>query len=286
MKDEDLRFAASLLLTPPDRWAEATRTALAAGYERVVTGDHLKLGAPFQALAVAAHQGAATGTYLVDPTQWSPQALAREVDTAITVSGGRFELGLGVPQPADPQAGPAAVAAALAVLEARIEPGRRPRVLLAVFTDEDVPLAAERADVVSIVGADIVDGGLHVHSRDQISDQVGRVRERAAGRAFELNIGIKHLEITGDREAAAAAVRSRIAPGLTEEQLLDLPHVLIGSPDEIAEQVLADRRDLGFGYLSMHEGLVAGFAPVIAALRAGERRGKPAPPTSVHTHQH
>lgn len=274
MTGQDLRFAASLLLTPPARWAEATRTALASGYDTVVTGDHLKLGAPFQTLVVAAHEGAATGTYLVDPTQWSPEALAREVDTAITMSGGRFELGLGVPQPSGPQAGPRAVAAALDAVEARIEHGRRPRVLLAVFTDEDIHLAATRADIVSVVGADIVDGGgLHVHSRERITEQVGRVRE-LAGRPLELNIGVKHLEITDDREAAAALVRPKIAPALTEKQLLDLPHVLIGSPDEIAAQILADQRDLGFSYLSMHENLVAAFTPVISALRRNPHQRK------------
>ncbi|WP_329060035.1 hypothetical protein [Amycolatopsis sp. NBC_01480] len=263
----DLRFAASLLLTPPAEWASATKTALDAGYDTVVTSDHPGMGSPFQTLAVAAGAGAATGTYLVDPSRWPPELLAREVDTAITLSGGRFELGLGVPQPSGPQAGPAAVAAALDAVEARIEPERRPRVLLAVFSDEDIPLAAERADVVSIVGADIVaGGGLHLHSRARIAEQIGRVRE-LAGRPMEVDLGVKQLVVTDDRAAAAAGLRPQAAPSLTEKELLDLPHALFGSVEEIAGQIRADARDLGFGRLSMHQAMVAGFTPVISALR-------------------
>lgn len=267
MTADRLRFAASLLLSPPERWAEETAAALAAGYDTVVTGDHLRFGAPFQALAVAARERASTGTYLVDPTQWSPAALAREVDTAVAVSGGRFELGLGVARPERPGAGPAAVTAALDAVAERLAPDRRPPVLLAVFTDEDVPLAAERADVVSIVGADVLpDGGLRLHDRERIAGHVARVLDLADRRPV-LNLGVKHLVVTEDREAAAAELRARVAPELTAERFLDLPHVLIGSHAEIAEKVLADAGQLGFTYLSMHQSLVPDFAPVIAALR-------------------
>jgi hypothetical protein len=57
------------------------------------------------------------------------------------------------------------------------------------------------------------------------------------------------------------------APDLSLEQALGLPVVLLGTLDQIVEQVRDRRRRYGFSYLTVLEPHMEAFAPVIEALR-------------------
>jgi hypothetical protein len=73
------------------------------------------------------------------------------------------------------------------------------------------------------------------------------------------------------REFRFGAVRAflPLVPHLTEEQLLDLPMVAVGSVRDIAEQLRARRERHGFSYLTVLEPYMEAFAPVMAELRSG-----------------
>ncbi|HET8618558.1 MAG TPA: hypothetical protein VFM27_06345, partial [Acidimicrobiales bacterium] len=78
---------------------------------------------------------------------------------------------------------------------------------------------------------------------------------------LELSVLVQHVEVTGDRRAAAARwARGELDPGL----LLDSPFVLLGSPAGLAEQV-ARLAAAGVTYVTTFEPC----AGALAAARAG-----------------
>ena len=66
----------------------------------------------------------------------------------------------------------------------------------------------------------------------------------------------------------AAEVVASLAPlfDLTPEQLRAAPLALIGTVEEITEQLRARREELGFSYIVVHEAEMDALAPVIAEL--------------------
>ncbi len=67
---------------------------------------------------------------------------------------------------------------------------------------------------------------------------------------------------------AGQRARRRLAD-FTAEQVLDTPFLLIGTIDEIAEQVRERRQRYGFSFITVHEPFMRDFAPVIERVRAG-----------------
>ena len=51
--------------------------------------------------------------------------------------------------------------------------------------------------------------------------------------------------------------------------MLDTPFLLIGTIDEIADQVRERRQRYGFSFITVHEPFMPAFAPVIGRLQAG-----------------
>lgn len=65
------------------------------------------------------------------------------------------------------------------------------------------------------------------------------------------------------REAAA-----ELAPlfGVAADDLADIPMAMVGTADEICDQLLARRKRWGFSYIVVHEGEIDAFAPVVDQL--------------------
>jgi alkanesulfonate monooxygenase SsuD/methylene tetrahydromethanopterin reductase-like flavin-dependent oxidoreductase (luciferase family) len=55
---------------------------------------------------------------------------------------------------------------------------------------------------------------------------------------------------------------------MTAEELLDTPFVLIGTVEEMAEQIVRNRERFGFTYYTVHGPYLDAFAPVIERVRA------------------
>jgi hypothetical protein len=72
---------------------------------------------------------------------------------------------------------------------------------------------------------------------------------------------------TPDRRAAAAELAARFGTVMTVDELLDTPFLLIGTADQMAEQVVRNRDRYGFTYLTVHDSYLEAFAPVIDRLR-------------------
>ncbi|MFJ9891634.1 TIGR03621 family F420-dependent LLM class oxidoreductase [Streptomyces sp. NPDC091287] len=284
-----IRFGVSEISSDAD-WPDRAREAERLGYDTFATTDHLGMTAPFPSLvaAAAATSRIEVATYLTNTALWDPEVLAREVAGTDRLTGGRLAVGLH-----SGQTGTTRTAALTArekqdwlvetvdVLDRLLtDPAHRPRplrsprppLMIGAHNPDQLELAVRRADTVCLIGAELPAGGGFVLSGPkEFAAQVATVRARAGqlGRAPELNTGVKKVVVTDDRWAAADALRPSLAPHLTTEQLLALPTVLIGTHQEIAEQIRGHHDRYGLGSYMVLGTHLHDFAPVIPLLRKG-----------------
>jgi len=132
--------------------------------------------------------------------------------------------------------------------------------------------AAREADIVGFAAKALPGGGLDVLdiTAGAARRKLGWVREAAAGasRSPALNVLVFVLEVTDDRRGAAERHAAGL-PGLTAEEVLESPHVLIGTPAQMAEDLRRRRDEYGFSYVVLNSAVEAHleeFAPVVALL--------------------
>ncbi len=131
-------------------------------------------------------------------------------------------------------------------------------------------LAAREADIVGFnpgLAAGVVDERIAPTAHAEATDQKLRwVREAAGDRMddIELQTSVFFGSITDDAMATAEFMASMI--GATAEQMLDSPHVLIGTVDECIERVRSWRERWGISYVSFSGDFMDEMAPVVAAL--------------------
>jgi hypothetical protein len=93
------------------------------------------------------------------------------------------------------------------------------------------------------------------------------VRETAGDRyaQLELNALVQRVVVTDDRRQAAEELANRW-PQLSPEEVLRSPYVLIGTVDQMVEDLQARRERWGISYYVIFEPYMDTFAPVIARL--------------------
>lgn len=285
------RFGVNLMSpAPAGEWRAKCRRAEELGYDVILAPDHLGMPAPFPALVAAAEatERPRLGTFVLNAGFWNPALLAREVATTDTLTDGRLELGLGTgyvqaehETAGLPWGSPGErvdhlrrtveeLERLLGSEDQQPQPvQKRVPLLIGANGDRMLRLSAEHADIAAFTGARTRDGGvLEPLAAEELDERVALYRKLAAGRAepAELNLLIQIVIVTDDPGAAIQPWLSRI-PHLTEQQVLELPIVLVGTLDDIVEQVRAQRDRFGFSYLTVLEPNMEVFAPVVARLR-------------------
>ncbi|MFC7645574.1 TIGR03621 family F420-dependent LLM class oxidoreductase [Streptosporangium lutulentum] len=280
MNDRSFRFGASLLSAGPSRstWRARVQEVEDLGYDVLQVPDHLGMMAPFPALVAAADvTGIRLGTYVLNAGVSSPAYLAREVADTYRLTDGQLELGLGagyVPEefaaaglsfgtPGSRLRRLEEVLTGVRELLAAEADAPRPPIMLAGSGDRILSLAARNADIVSFP----ITAGFGAGTPEQaLAARVQRVREAAGERItdIELNLfvaGVGRQVTDIDLSVISAAT------GMSPEQLADLPGVLVGSPQRIADDLLRYREEFGIGYISVLEPHMRTFAEVIPLLR-------------------
>ncbi|WP_369395536.1 TIGR03621 family F420-dependent LLM class oxidoreductase (plasmid) [Streptomyces sp. CG1] len=279
-------FRFGVVLTPdPDRktWQERCRLAERLGYDTLLVPDHLGTAAPFPSLMAAAEvtERPRLGTFVLNAGLWNPVLLARETATAFRLLEGRLEAGLGTgyvraecEQAGLPWRTPGGRAAHLADVLRHITgaTGPRPPVLVGGSGRRLLELAAEHADTAGFVPgtrSSAPGRAPRLFSPGELQERVDFLRLRARERTqrtapLELNVFVHHVEITTDRRGAAEAWTGT---GLSTEQVLGLPTVLLGSTAELAALLREHRDRFGFSYITVRETAMEVFAPVVESLR-------------------
>lgn len=131
-------------------------------------------------------------------------------------------------------------------------------------------LAAREADIVGFnpgLAAGVVDARIAPSAHAEATDQkLAWVREAAGARFddIELQTSVFFGSITDDARGTAEFIAASI--GATAEQMLESPHVLLGTVDECVERVRSWRERWGISYVSFGGEFMVEMAPVVAAL--------------------
>ncbi len=139
-------------------------------------------------------------------------------------------------------------------------------------------LAAREADIVGFSGLTFRNGGaappdLSGWLVSGVDERVQMVREAAGGARYaglELSALVQQVVVTDDRRQVAEEL-ARSWTQLTADEILQSPYVLIGTVDQMVEDLQAYRDRWGISYYVVHEPFMDAFAPVVARLARSGR---------------
>ena len=134
-------------------------------------------------------------------------------------------------------------------------------------------LAAREADIVGFSGITFRDGGasppdVSAWRAPAVDERVRLVREAAGEERFahlDLNALVQRVIVTEDRDAAAEELARRW-PALSGDEILQSPYLLVGTVEQMVEDLRARRQRWGISYYVIHEPYLDHFAPVVAQL--------------------
>jgi probable F420-dependent oxidoreductase len=154
-----------------------------------------------------------------------------------------------------------------------------PPILMGGGSPRILAIGGRLADIISVSTRATPDGRVDMPNirLAAVEDKVRRIREAAGARfsEIELNMTVRDLRLTNDRAATArellnewAAVPARLAnvEQLTEEDVLDSPHMAIGTVEQIVEQFEISRERWGFNYLEVSSSDAEAVAPIFERL--------------------
>lgn len=276
-------------------WVEKCRKAEDLGFDVIGTSDHLGRTPPFPALVLAAEvtDRVRLTTFVLNTAFYNPVVLARDVTGTDQLSEGRLELGLGTGYVKSefeaagiefPRASKRVdhlertvkeLKRLFADEEHKPAPARKsgPPLLVAGRGDRLLTLAAEHADIIGFTGvAATPDGGTYAPADAAgIDERVRFVREKLNGRDVEFNVLSHFVKIVEDRRTGLEQVLDVFGKPFTDtlpvEKIAELPTALVGTHEQIAEQLLAHRERFGISYFTVLEPALDDFAPVIELLR-------------------
>ncbi len=130
--------------------------------------------------------------------------------------------------------------------------------------------AARLADIVG-VNPNVGEGkvgpeAIASMSADATDEKLGWVREAAGDRFDDIEISILKFVtiVTDDRDVVAGKVGG--AMGMDAATLLASPHTLVGSAEQIGEELIEQRERWHGSYVTVQSDALESFAPVVAAL--------------------
>jgi probable F420-dependent oxidoreductase len=299
------RFGVQAAVAPTmSAWRDQARMAESLGYSTLYVSDHLDAQfGPLVATTVAAEATSTlhVGFGVLNNDLRNPVVLAKEIATLGLAAEGRVEVGLGAGwlRSDYEEAGieydaPAVrvdrLAESLAVMKTLWSEGKAtsagthyavgdahcdprpaspPRVIVGGGSRRILTVAAEHADTVG-VNTSLASGekGGDLASQatfDHFDRCLAWVREGAGDRfsSIELQIMAFATRVVASRRAA---VRTATMLGLPGEDALELPIVLLGTPDELCEQLLKRRERWGFTNIVVPGEAMESFAPLVARL--------------------
>jgi probable F420-dependent oxidoreductase len=289
-----------------DEWVAKAQKAENIGYSTFLVPDHLEdqlAAVPALVATAEATTSIRLGSSVFDNDFRHPVMLAKEAATIDLLSGGRFELGIGAgwAQSEYEQAGIPFDAGSIRVsrleealhiikglfageplnfsgqyytvtnLEGFPKPIQRPNppIFVGGGSKRILSIAAREANIVGFGPRTRADGsGLDTTdaTAEATERKVAWVRQ-AAGERFnelELNAIVFTVVVTDQRKQASEQLTQRFQ--MTTQQVLEMPHCLVGTADQITEDLLYRREKYGISYISVFAESMETFAPVVARL--------------------
>ena len=291
---------------PAENWFAMVRRAEELGFSTYIALDHFVRGLDTTAslmAAAAATERLRIGSFVFDNDFRHPALLAKAATTLDVLSNGRFELGIGAGWlkeeydqtgiPFDPpgiriermteaikilkliftQEHPVSFSGKHYTITDLICPPHpiqkpHPPFVIGGGSKRVLTIAGQEADIVGITTRALAGGSKD--TRDNTAAATAQksawVREAAGPRfdQIELNVIVSDLVVTNDQRAAASTIAGQY--GLNLDEVLDSPQILLGTEDQMVEQLLDRRERYGFSYIVVTEPNMEKLAPVVAKL--------------------
>jgi probable F420-dependent oxidoreductase len=277
-----------------DEWLTKARRIESLGFSTLLIPDTLgPTLSPFPALTAAAiaTQTLRVGTFVLANDYRNPVQVARESSALDFLSNGRFELGLGAGRPnaeSDYQklgiafeSGGTRVtrlgesigiikklmrgeqvtttSSNYSVVDADIFPPPvqqpHPPILMAASGDRLLGLAAREADILTL-------GVPPTETAESFTRRIDLIRREAGERFDQLEL---HVNLIAAGQQMPRYVQ-RFGLDLEKLKSSGSPVALIGSVDEMCEQLSARREKYGISYIAVADELMESFAPVVARM--------------------
>jgi probable F420-dependent oxidoreductase len=246
------------------------------------------------------------GTMVLDNDYRHPVMLAKEAATLDMLSGGRLELGIGAGwlRSEYEQAGMPFERAgtridrleeALTILKGLFSgeplhhrgahytidglrgvplPAQTPQlpILIGGGKRRVLTLAGREANIVGILTSSVASGtlddGVEERFPAAIDEKIGWIRDGAGDRFPQIELSLIPSVVITDkrRERAAEIISERGWNGVGVDDLLSMPSFLIGTCEQIIEDLLRLRDRFGFTYYVVSDSIQEQFAPVVAEL--------------------
>lgn len=242
------------------------------------------------------------GTLVLSNDFRHPAVLAKELATLDVLSGGRLEVGLGAGflrrdydgggirfDPPGDRVG--RLEESLQVLRGLFGPGpltyrgrhyqldeldafpkpvQRPHPPLHVAAAQPrmLAIAGREADIVNLQGVSTRGGVMSEdpagRSPDALAERIERIRAAAGDRFDQIELSTVLTLAVTDRPRRAAEEMARVRGwGVTPEQVLAMPSVLVGPPHHLVELLQERRRAFGLSYLVLSDAALDAAVPLL-----------------------
>lgn len=254
-----------------DEWRAAAARLASLGFDSVLIPDtQFTLSPPLAALAASqADSALVAGPYVLSAPNRTPGQVAVETATLHTLTGGRYQLGIGAGRPQGAEADAAAFGMPFGTAGERLRQvadtvaavrDRTPdvRVLVAAGGPKALQQAGAIADIVAFGVAPQAGG-------DVLAAAVETVRTAAGNRADDLELSLNLFAVGGVMPAFGSSAGLK----LDDLRAAGSPSVLDGdSPEELADGLRALRDTFGISYVCTSLDVADALAPA-AGLLAG-----------------
>jgi probable F420-dependent oxidoreductase len=287
-------------------WREKARQVESLGYSTLFLPDHFgdQISPIAGLMAADATTTLRIGSHVFDNDYRHPVVLAKEAATLDLLSDGRLDFGLGAgwlasdyEQTGIPYDPPGTrierMAEALQIIKSFFAGGSvsfagkyyrvagveaspsavqkpHPPIMLGGGGRRMLSLAGREADIVSI-NYKLSEGRInrnlvHTGMPEATDEKLAWIKDAAGDRfsKIELCATVFTFSLTDDRDGVAAA----FAAGLGSEprDLLEMPHFLIGSIDQMVEDLRVRRERFGISYVVLPDSAMESLAPLVARL--------------------
>jgi probable F420-dependent oxidoreductase len=290
---------------PRQEWLDTLRRIEDSGFSTYLVLDHFVRGLdPIATLGAAAMATTSLrlGSLVFDNDFRHPAVLAKAAATIDVLSGGRLELGIGAGWLREEyeQTGipfdPAGVridrlieavhflkrvfvedqvtfsgehyATTDLVMPPKPVQQPYPPILIGGGSKRILSVAGREADIVGLTTRALPDGSKDTAdmTAEATHRKIGWVREAAGDRFadIELTIMVSDVVVTGDRQGVAE--RLAAAMNVTPEEVLASPQVLLGTVEEMVEDLQRRREEYGLSYFVVVESNMEKIIPVLARL--------------------
>jgi probable F420-dependent oxidoreductase len=146
-----------------------------------------------------------------------------------------------------------------------------PPIVIAGNGRQLLTLAARESDIVGLSGITFRRGGtapdISGWRVSSVDERIGLLKLAAEDRypRLQLNVLVQRVIITDNRDRAAEDL-ARHWTQLSPDEILESPYVLVGTVDQIVEDLRMRRERWGMSYFTIFEPHVTAFAPVVAQL--------------------